>query len=168
VLAAAGDIPTLEIMAAVWWLRKKAPSLRIRVVNVVDLMTIFAPADHPHGMSDEKFVDLFTRSIDVIFAFHGYAGAVHMLLHRRPNVSRFHVRGYCEEGTTTTPFDMVVLNGMSRFHLCMEALRRAKRPPPNVAQLIHECEAMLVKHRQYVTQQFEDLPEISNWTWSMP
>ncbi|HEY2513697.1 MAG TPA: phosphoketolase family protein, partial [Polyangiaceae bacterium] len=125
VLGCAGDIPTLETVAAAWWLRKNVPDLKVRVVNVVDLMGLFSPEEHPHGMSDERFVQLFTQQQDVVFAFHGYAGAVHALLHGRPMASRFHVRGYKEEGTTTTPFDMVVLNETSRFHLAMEALKRA-------------------------------------------
>ncbi|RYE91524.1 MAG: phosphoketolase family protein, partial [Myxococcales bacterium] len=117
VMACAGDIPTLETMAAVDWLRRHAPSLRLRVVNVVDLMTLAAREEHPHGMDPDRFAELFTPDCPVVFAFHGYAGAVHQLLHGRPEARRFHVRGFREEGTTTTPFDMVVLNGMSRFHL---------------------------------------------------
>jgi xylulose-5-phosphate/fructose-6-phosphate phosphoketolase len=166
VLAAAGDIPTLEIVAAAWWLRRKAPSLKVRVVNVVDLFSIAAPDEHPHGMTDEKFEQLFTPEGHVVFAFHGYPNVVHALLHGRRNQSRFHVRGYREEGTTTTPFDMVVLNGMSRFHLCIEALRRARRTPPEADALAEECQAMLAKHRTYVRERFEDLPEIRDWTFS--
>ena len=115
VLCCAGDTATLETMAAASWLRKKAPSLRVRVVNVVDLMTLFPPGAHPHGMTDERFDQLFGQDIPVIFAFHGYPGTVHQVLHGRVNPGRFHVRGYREEGTTTTPFDMVVLNQTSRF-----------------------------------------------------
>src|SRR5205807_5182844 len=124
VLAAAGDIPTQEIVAAAAFLRKRAPRLKVRVVNVVDLFAIADPSEHPHGMPEDQFVGLFTRDADVVFAFHGYANVIHAALHGRSNASRFHVRGYREEGTTTTPFDMVVLNGMSRFHLAIEALRR--------------------------------------------
>ena len=164
VLAAAGDIPTLEVVAAAWWLRRKAPSLRVRVVNVVDLFSIAAPAEHPHGIDDEKFEALFTRDRDVVFAFHGYPNVVHALLHGRFDARRFHVRGYMEEGTTTTPFDMVVLNGISRFHVCLEALRRARRTPPEAAALAQECEEMLAKHRAYIREHFQDLPEIRNWT----
>jgi xylulose-5-phosphate/fructose-6-phosphate phosphoketolase len=166
VLAAAGDIPTLEIVAAAWWLRRKAPSLKVRVVNVVDLFSIAAPDEHPHGMSDEKFEQLFTPEGHVVFAFHGYANVVHALLHGRRNASRFHVRGYREEGTTTTPFDMVVLNGISRFHICIEALRRARQAPPEADEVRQECLAMLAKHRAYVRERFEDLPEIRDWTFS--
>ena len=168
VLACAGDVPTLETLAAAWWLRQKAPELRVRVVNVVDLMSLFSPEEHPHGMTDDRFASMFTADTDVVFAFHGYAGAVHYLLHGRPAPARFHVRGYREEGTTTTPFDMVVLNQTSRFHLAAEALRRARRPPPQADLLIDECAAILKKHRAYVREHFEDLPEIRDWTWTTP
>jgi xylulose-5-phosphate/fructose-6-phosphate phosphoketolase len=168
VLACAGDIATLETVAAAWWLRRHAPGLRVRVVNVVDLMTIFSPLEHPHGMSDDRFAELFTRDVDVVCAFHGYPGAMHQLLHGRPNAGRFHVRGYLEEGTTTTPFDMVVLNRTSRFHLAMEALKRARRPPVNIGDLLDQCEHTLARHRAYVSQHFEDMPEIRDWTWAGP
>lgn len=164
VLAAAGDVATMETIAAAAWLRQRAPSLRTRVVNVVDLMTLFSPEEHPHGMSPSRFAELFTSDTDVVFAFHGYPGAIHMLLHGRPAAHRFHVRGYEEEGTTTTPFDMVVLNETSRFHLAMEALRRARRRPPNTADLVAECEAMLARHSSYIRQHLEDLPEIRDWS----
>ena len=166
VLACAGDVATLETLAAAWWLRRKAPGLKLRVVNIVDLMALFVPSEHPHGMTDDRFAELFTRDVDVVFAFHGYPGAVHQLIHGRPNPARFHVRGYREEGTTTTPFDMVVLNETSRFHLVIEALRRARRPPPDADLLIDECRAILTRHRAYVREQFEDLPEIRDWTWT--
>jgi xylulose-5-phosphate/fructose-6-phosphate phosphoketolase len=168
VLACAGDVPTLETLAAAWWLRQKAPELRVRVVNVVDLMSLFSPEEHPHGMTDDRFASMFTADTDVVFAFHGYAGAVHYLLHGRPAPARFHVRGYREEGTTTTPFDMVVLNQTSRFHLAAEALRRARRPPRQADLLIDECAAILKKHSAYVREHFEDLPEIRDWTWTTP
>jgi xylulose-5-phosphate/fructose-6-phosphate phosphoketolase len=165
ILACAGDVPTLETVAAAHWLREHAPGLKTRVVNVVDLMTLFSPREHPHGMAEDQFVELFTRDMDVCFSFHGYAGAIHELLHARPNAHRFHVRGYKEEGTTTTPFDMVVLNETSRFHIAMDALRRAKRPPPNAAALTAECQAILARHRSYVVEHLEDMPEIRDWTW---
>ncbi len=168
VLACAGDVATLETMAAAAWLRQRAPGLKTRVVNVVDLMALYAPGEHPHGMTDDRFADLFARDAEVVFAFHGYAGAVHQLLHRRPNPTRFHVRGYREEGTTTTPFDMVVLNETSRFHLAAEALRRARRPPSDADLLIDECAAILKRHRAYVREHLEDLPEIRDWTWPSP
>ncbi len=165
VFACAGDIATLETMAAVKWLREKAPGLAVRVVNVVDLMSLSSPHEHPHGMSNRRFVDLFTEDTDVIFSFHGYPGAVHQLLHGRPNAQRFHVRGYQEEGTTTTPFDMVVLNRTSRFHLIIEALRRTRRAPPDAGQLLDQCREQLARHHDWVREHFEDMPEIRNWRW---
>jgi xylulose-5-phosphate/fructose-6-phosphate phosphoketolase len=166
VLAAAGDIPTLEVVAAAGWLRRHAPEMRVRVVNVVDLMTLFPRRAHPHGMDESDFVELFTRSTEVVFAFHGYQRAIHELIHGRPNPERFHVRGFNEEGTTTTPFDMVVLNGMSRYHLSIEALRRAPRMAGRAPQLIEQCEEMLARHERYTRTHLEDMPEVSEWTWS--
>jgi xylulose-5-phosphate/fructose-6-phosphate phosphoketolase len=168
VLACAGDVPTLETVAAAWWLRKHAPELRVRVVNVVDLMALFSPHEHPHGMSGEAFTALFSEDTHVVFAFHGYAGAVHQVLHGRPHAERFHVRGYIEEGTTTTPFDMVVLNQISRCHLAIEALRRARRAPPRIEDNIARCRAILERHRIYIREHFEDMPEIRDWTWDAP
>ena len=165
VMACAGDIPTLETLAAVDWLRKRAPALTVRVVNVVDLMRLSARELHPHGMPDDMFQELFTADRDVIFAFHGYPGAIHQLVHRRMHPERFHVRGYNEEGTTTTPFDMVVLNELSRYHLVLEALKRARRRPPNAQALTDECYKALERHRLHIREHLEDLPEISNWTW---
>jgi xylulose-5-phosphate/fructose-6-phosphate phosphoketolase len=166
VLGCAGDIPTLETIAAAHWLRQRAPGLRVRVVNVVDLFAIADPHEHPHGVPADQFVQLFTRDVDVVFAFHGYPNVLHALLHGRPNARRFHVRGYNEEGTTTTPFDMVVLNRISRFHLAIEALRRSRRSPENADQLIEECELALRRHTAYVKQHLEDMPEIRDWTWT--
>src|SRR3989449_516819 len=149
VLAAAGDIPTMEVVAAAWWLRRRAPEMKVRVVNVVDLMTLFTPDAHPHGMDQTSFVELFGRHTDVVFAFHGYQRAIHEIVHGRPDTERFHVRGFNEEGTTTTPFDMVVKNGISRYHLCIEALRRAGRRLPQASELIEECRASLARHELY-------------------
>jgi xylulose-5-phosphate/fructose-6-phosphate phosphoketolase len=168
VLACAGDSATLETIAAAWWLRRHAPEVRVRVVNVVDLMALFAPRAHPHGMKDARFVELFTADTDVVFAFHGYAGAVHGILHGRPAPHRFHVRGYQEEGTTTTPFDMVVLNETSRAHLAMEAMKRARRKPRDLERRLDECRDLLERHRAYVREHFEDLPEIRDWNWAKP
>jgi xylulose-5-phosphate/fructose-6-phosphate phosphoketolase len=165
VLACAGDTATLETVAAAAWLRAHAPALRVRVVNVVDLMRLFSPREHPHGMPDEAFMELFTRDVHVCFSFHGYAGAIHQLLHSRPHAARFHVRGYKEEGTTTTPFDMVVLNETSRFDIAIDAIRRARRPLANAAELTAQCRQALADHRVYVATHFEDLPEIRDWTW---
>jgi xylulose-5-phosphate/fructose-6-phosphate phosphoketolase len=166
VLACAGDVPTVEAVAAAWWLRLHAPELKVRLVNVVDLMALF-PADvHPHGMDDMRFVELFTGDKPVVFAFHGYQRAIHEIIHGRPNAGRFHVRGFNEQGTTTTAFDMVVLNGMSRYHLCIEALRRSPRRPDNGPALIDECNAMITRAVAYSHEHFEDMPEIRDWTWS--
>ena len=165
VLAAAGDAPTLEVVAAAWWLRKHVPELKVRVVNVVDLMALFQPETHPHGMDETSFVDLFGRDTPVVFAFHGYQRAIHQLMHGRPPPERFHVRGFNEEGTTTTPFDMVVRNGMSRYHLCMEALRRVPRMRERARALIGDCQVMLAKHEAYTRAYLEDMPEVRDWVW---
>jgi xylulose-5-phosphate/fructose-6-phosphate phosphoketolase len=166
VLAAAGDVPTLEVVAAAWLLRRHAPGLRVRVVNVVDLMTLYPHAVHPHGMDEQSFVDLFTRDRPVVFAFHGYQGAIHQFVHGRPAAGRFHVRGYNEEGTTTTPFDMVVRNGMSRYHLCLETLRRVRDLGAPGAALAEICRAMLARHEPYICAHFEDMPEVRDWVWT--
>jgi len=166
VIGCAGDIPTMEAVAAAWLLRRWVPDLRVRLVNVVDLMRLFPANDHPHGMDALEFNDLFTRDVDVVFAFHGYARALHELIHGHAAPERFHVRGYREEGTTTTPFDMVVLNRVSRYHLCREALRRARRRPDGADALLKHCEEMLAKHEVYVHEHFEDLPEVRDWVWT--
>ena len=166
VLACIGDVPTQETIAAAALLREHVPELRFRVVNVVDLMAV-APAEvHPHGMSRERFETLFGETTDVVCAFHGYARALHQLLHGRPNAGRFHVHGYSEQGTTTTPFDMVVLNECSRYHLVLNALRRARRLAPGARALEQLCEAQLVRHHAYIREHFEDMPEVRDWTWS--
>ena len=166
VLAAAGDVPTQEILAAAQLLRERTPDLSVRVVNVVDLMGLLTPTEHPHGFGEQSFQDLFTAETDVVFAFHGYARAVHQLLHGRPSPERFHVRGFSEQGTTTTPFDMVVLNKMSRYHLVIEALRRSKCRTTGASELVEYCRAQLDKHSRYIVEHLEDMPEIENWTWS--
>ena len=166
VLASAGDTPTLETIAAAWWLRKHAPELRVRVVNVVDLMTLFPREYHPHGMDETRFVELFTADKPVVFAFHGYQRAIHEIVHGRVNAERFHVRGFNEQGTTTTPFDMVVLNEMSRYHLAIEALRRSPRLRGRAPALIDACHGMIARATTYSEQHFEDLPEIQNWVWT--
>jgi xylulose-5-phosphate/fructose-6-phosphate phosphoketolase len=166
VLACAGDIPTLETVAAAWWLRQLAPDLRVRLVNVVDLMRLFPARYHPHGTSEAEFVELFTADKPVVFAFHGYQRAIHALIHGRTAPDRFHVRGFNEEGTTTTPFDMVVVNGMSRFHLCREALRRSRRVVPNADELIRSCDMQLARHHDYVRDHLEDMPEVRDWIWT--
>jgi len=166
VLACAGDTPTLETVAAAWLLRQLVPDLRVRVVNVVDLMTLFPQDTHPHGMSDARFAELFTRDRPVIFAFHGYQRAVHQLVHGRPVPERFHVRGFNEQGTTTTPFDMVVMNGMSRYHLTALALRHARLPAKLTSDLVGEMERRIEAAVQYSREHFEDAVEIRDWTWT--
>jgi xylulose-5-phosphate/fructose-6-phosphate phosphoketolase len=166
ILAAAGDVPTLETVAAAWWLRRHAPDLRVRVVNVLDLMSLFPPEVHPHGISESRFVELFTEEKPVIFAFHGYQRAVHEIVHGRPRADRFHVRGFNEQGTTTTPFDMVVLNGMSRYHLAMAALLRVTRFVDRAAPLIVRCQSEIDSAVQYARAHFEDRPDIRDWVWT--
>jgi xylulose-5-phosphate/fructose-6-phosphate phosphoketolase len=165
VLGCAGDIPTLETLAAASLLRERVPDLHFRMVNVVDLLAMSPAPFHPHALSPEKFTELFTDDSDVVMAFHGYARAFHQVVHGRPNAGRFHVRGYNEHGTTTTPFDMVVLNEMSRYHLVMEALRRSRRAPAGAAELHEFCVAQLRRHHAYVREHFEDMPEIRDWRW---
>ncbi len=167
VMACAGDVPTLETLAGVAWLRKHMPALRVRVVNIVDLMALFPPDRHPHGMSESDFVNLFTADKPVIFAFHGYERAVHEIVHGRANAERFHVRGFNEQGTTTTPFDMVVLNGMSRYHLAIEAIKRAAQEGDHAdaPALLPELHNLIAQATTYSREHFEDAPEIRDWTW---
>ena len=166
VLACAGDIPTMETVAAAWWLRKNIPEMKVRVVNIVDLMTLFPPAVHPHGMSESDFANLFTADRPVMFAFHGYQRAIHQLIHGRANPERFHVRGFNEQGTTTTPFDMVVLNNMSRLHLAIDAMHYATRLRARTMPLIDQCQTMLQRAVAYSREHFEDMPEIRDWVWT--
>ncbi|QNG38638.1 phosphoketolase family protein [Geodermatophilaceae bacterium NBWT11] len=166
VLAAAGDVPTLEVLAAAELLRHGVPDLALRVVNVVDLMALLPRAVHPHGFDDDVFRSLFTDTVDVVVAFHGYPRAVHQLLHGRPDTDRFHVRGFEEQGTTTTPFDMVVLNRMSRYHLVLLALAHAPAGLTGADELAATCRDQLARHHAYVREHFQDLPEIREWTWS--
>ena len=166
VLAAAGDAPTLEVVAAAWWLRRHAPDLKVRVVNVVDLMALFPPGVHPHGMTDADFIQLFTHDRPVVFAFHGYQRAIHEIVHGRPDTERFHVRGFMEQGTTTTPFQMVSLNNMSRYHLCAEALRRTAQLGERAQALIDDCGRLIESATAYAKEHFEDPSEIRDWTWT--
>ncbi len=168
VMACAGDIPTEETLAAAWLLQKHLPELTVRVVNIMDAMVLPPRDTHPHGLSAEKFEELFTADGEVIMAWHGYARALHQLLHGRPRPERFHVRGYNEQGTTTTPFDMVVLNKMSRYHLVIEALRRVHRQVTGAAELVDLCRRQLDAHGRYIREHFEDLPEIRDWAWTPP
>jgi len=164
VLAAAGDTPTLEIVAAAWLLKKHVPGLKVRVVNVVDLMCLYPGVLHPHGLEERAFVGLFGVATPVVFSFHGYPRAVHALLHGRTGAERFHVQGFIEEGTTTTPFDMVVKNRTSRFHLCIEALRRSGYA--QAGPMIEWCGTQLQRHESYIREHGEDLPEIRDWVWA--
>ncbi|MGO4103738.1 phosphoketolase [Leifsonia sp. YAF41] len=168
VLACAGDVPTEETLAAAWLLQRYVPDLTVRVVNVMDLL-VLPPRDvHPHGLADEAFRRLFTADRDVVVAWHGYARAFHQLLHGRPGPERFHVRGYNEQGTTTTPFDMVVVNRMSRYHLALEALHRVSGQFDGAAVLVEHCERMLALHHDYIREHLEDLPAIRDWVWTPP
>ena len=165
VMACAGDVPTLETLAAVDLLRQHFPDIKIRVVNVVDLMTLQTCTEHPHGLSDSEFNSMFTTDKPVIFAYHGYPTLIHRLTYRRKNHGNLHVHGYKEEGTTTTPFDMTVLNELDRFHLAGDVVDRVPRFQPVNAQFKQLVRNRLVEHKQYICQHGDDLPEIRDWTW---
>ena len=165
VLACCGDVPTLETLAAVQIMREELPTLRIRVVNVVDLMRLQPRSEHPHGLDDSDFDALFTRDKPVIFAFHGYPWLIHRLTYRRTNHDNIHVRGYKEEGTITTPFDMTVLNDLDRFHLVMDTIDRLPETGVEGAALQSKLSAKLVEHRRYIREHGRDLPEIRDWRW---
>lgn len=165
VMACCGDVPTMETLAAADFLRQHLPDIKIRVVNVVNLMKLQPPSEHPHGISDKEFVSIFTPDKPIVFAFHGYPWLIHRLTYRRPNHHNLHVRGYKEEGTTTTPFDMCVLNQVDRFNLANDVLERVERfkyRRDHVQQLIRD---KLVEHKQYICKYGEDLPEVRNWKW---
>jgi xylulose-5-phosphate/fructose-6-phosphate phosphoketolase len=166
VMACAGDVPTLEALAAVSLLRQYAPDLRVRVVNVVDLMVLQPQSEHPHGMEDQQFDDLFTLDKPVIFAFHGYPGLIHRLTYRRHNHDNIHVRGYKEEGTTTTPFDMVVLNNLDRYQLALDAIRRIPRLSDQLTQATERYRSTMQRHKLYVSEHGEDMPEVRDWRWT--
>ena len=168
VLACAGDVVTMETVAAAAIIKERLPQMKVRVVNVVDLMTLPRPKDHPHGMSEIRFRELFTEGRDVIFSFHGFPGAIHQLLHGRPDADRFHVRGFVEEGTTTTPFDMTVRNRASRFDLVIDAINNAKRVPDGASELKKWCEQKLDEHQAYVVEHLEDMPEVRDWVVQHP
>jgi xylulose-5-phosphate/fructose-6-phosphate phosphoketolase len=165
VMACAGDIPTLETLAAVDILRRHFSDLKIRVVNVVDLMTLQPQSEHPHGLSDNEFDILFTADKPIIFAFHGYPWLIHRLTYRRTNHKNLHVRGYKEEGTTTTPFDMVVLNDLDRFHLVMDVIERVPKLKHIGAHVLQAMRDKLIDHQQYIVEHGDDLPEIRDWIW---
>jgi xylulose-5-phosphate/fructose-6-phosphate phosphoketolase len=167
VMAAAGDVPTLEALAATKILREAFPKLRIRFVNVVDLMRLQPSEEHPHGLSSDDFDRLFTKDKPIIFAYHGYPWLIHRLTYRRTNHDNLHVRGYKEEGTITTPFDMAVLNDLDRFHLAQDAIRRL---PGGLgaegARVVRELDEKLAEHNRYIREYGEDMPEIRNWRWT--
>lgn len=165
VLVAAGDVPTLEMLAAIDLLRQLTPELKIRFINVVDLMTLQPQEEHPHGLSSKEFDSLFTIDKPIIFAYHGYPWLIHRLTYRRTNHGNLHVRGYKEEGTTTTPFDMVVLNTLDRFHLVMDVANRVPKLQPQAAHIKQRMRDKLNAHTQYIHLHGEDMPEIRDWTW---
>jgi xylulose-5-phosphate/fructose-6-phosphate phosphoketolase len=165
VLACAGDIPTLETVSAAAMLRERLPEFKVRVVNVVDLMRLQPESEHPHGLSDAQFDALFTGSRPVIFAYHGYPWLIHRLTYRRTNHHNIHVRGYKEEGTTTTPFDMVMLNDLDRFHLVMDVIDRVPGLGERCAHLRQEMVDERLRHRAYTREHGDDPPEVRDWTW---
>jgi xylulose-5-phosphate/fructose-6-phosphate phosphoketolase len=168
VLACAGDVPTLETVAAAAMLRRELPELRVRVVNVVDLMRLEPPSEHPHGMEDAEFDALFTDARPVIFAYHGYPWLIHRLTYRRTNHGNFHVRGYKEEGTTTTPFDMVMLNDLDRFHLVIDVIDRVPGLGDRAAELRQRMADERLRHRDYTREAGEDMPDVRDWTLPGP
>jgi len=165
VMACCGDVPTLETLAAVKLLRRHLPELKVRVINVVDLMRLQQPKEHPHGLSDAEFDVLFTKDKPIIFAFHGYPWLIHRLTYRRTNHGNLHVRGYKEEGTTTTPFDMVVLNDLDRFHLVEDVIDRVPQLGARAAYFKQAIRDRLLDHKRYIEEHGEDMPAISNWRW---
>jgi xylulose-5-phosphate/fructose-6-phosphate phosphoketolase len=165
VLACAGDVPTVEVLAATSILRERLPDLRVRVINVVDLMRMQQASDHPHGLPDPEFDTLFTTDRPVIFAYHGYPWLIHRLAYRRRGHANLHVRGYKEEGTTTTPFDMLVLNDMDRFHLVMDVVDRVPTLGSRAAALRQEMVDMRIRHQAWTRATGDDLPEVRDWVW---
>ena len=163
--AAAGDVPTLEVLAAAAILRRHVPDLKVRVVNVVDLMKLQPASEHPHGLGDRDFDLLFTRDKPIIFAYHGYPFLIHRLTYRRTNHDNLHVRGYKEEGTITTPFDMAVLNDLDRFHLVGDAIDRLPQLGARGAYLKQHMGDLLTDHRLYIREYGDDMPSIRGWRW---
>jgi xylulose-5-phosphate/fructose-6-phosphate phosphoketolase len=164
-MACCGDVPTLETLAAVGLLRRHLPELKVRVVNVVNLMKLQSASEHPHGLSDPDFDALFTKDKPIIFAFHGYPSLIHRLTYRRTNHKNLHVRGYKEEGTTTTPFDMVVLNDLDRFHLAGDVIDRLPQLGARAAYFKQAIQEKLLDHKAYIEQHGDDMPEITGWRW---
>jgi xylulose-5-phosphate/fructose-6-phosphate phosphoketolase len=167
VMACCGDIPTLETLAAVQLLRQHLPELKVRVVNVVDLMRLESDTEHPHGLSDSEFDTIFTPDSPVVFAYHGYPTLIHRLTYRRRNHVNFHVRGYKKEGTTTTPFDMVMLNDLDRFHLIIDVVDRVPVLEPGTAALRQQMIDARLDARRYGREHGEDPPEIAQWRWDV-
>jgi len=167
VMACCGDVPTLETLAAVELMRIHFPGLKVRVINVVDPMKLQAQSEHPHGLTDAEFDALFTADKPIIFAYHGYPSLIHRLTYRRTNHRNLHVRGYKEEGTTTTPFDMVVLNDLDRFHLVADVIDRVPGLGPGAVYARQAIRDRLIEHQQYIARYGEDLPEIREWRWSL-
>lgn len=166
IMACSGDVPTLETLAAVSIIRKHLPDLKIRVINIVDLMKLQPIEEHPHGLSDTDFDNFFTKDKPVIFAFHGYPWLIHRLTYRRTNHKNFHVHGYKEEGTITTPFDMTVLNKLDRFHLVLAALDQLPQISEQTAYLRQNLKEKLIEHKQYINKHGQDMPEVRDWKWS--
>jgi xylulose-5-phosphate/fructose-6-phosphate phosphoketolase len=165
VLGCCGDIPTLETLAAAVLLREHLPELKVRVVNVVDLMRLQPDSEHPHGLSDDEFDALFTADRPIVFAYHGYPWLIHRLTYRRANHRNLHVRGYKEEGTTTTPFDMVMLNDLDRFHLSMDVIDRVPGLSESCGRLRQDLSDRRIRARAYTREHGEDDPEIRDWVW---
>ena len=166
VMACCGDVPTIETLAAVELLREHLPELRVRVVNIVNLMKLQPQSEHPHGLNDKEFDAIFTRSQPIIFAFHGYPSLIHQLTYRRTNHKSLHVRGYKEEGTTTTPFDMVVLNDMDRYHLVMDVIDRVPALSERAGHVQQAMRDKLIEHKHHIENTGEDMPEIRHWRWN--
>jgi xylulose-5-phosphate/fructose-6-phosphate phosphoketolase len=165
VMACCGDVPTLETLAAVDLLRHHAPELKVRVVNVVNLMKLQPASEHPHGLPDQDFDALFTTDKPVIFAFHGYPWLIHRLTYRRNGHRNLHVRGYKEEGTTSTPFDMCVMNDLDRFHLVADVIDRVPTLGSRAAYAKQAIHDKLIEHKEYISRHGDDMPEITGWTW---
>lgn len=164
-MACTGDVPTIETLAAVDLLGQHVPDLKVRVINVVDLMTLQPEEEHPHGLSNWEFDTLFTTDKPIIFAYHGYPWLIHRLTYRRTNHKNLHVRGYKEEGTTTTPFDMAVRNDLDRFHLVESVIDRVPKLGYMAAYAKQAVRDKLIEHKQYIEKYGQDMPEIREWTW---